>query len=67
METESSLRNVSKYKPDVVSDKNRMMDNVQKHNICMNEDSYKILSVLLRGNSNITGIISSYLITWEPS
>jgi hypothetical protein len=37
METESSLQNiVLEYKQDGVLDKDRMMDNVQKHNICTN-------------------------------
>jgi hypothetical protein len=36
-ETESNIRNVVfKYKQDGVLDKNRTMDNVQKHNICIN-------------------------------
>jgi hypothetical protein len=48
-ETESSLQNVVlKYKQDGVLDKNRMMDNVQKHNICTNVPSLHALRSYLK-------------------
>jgi hypothetical protein len=46
-ETESSLRNfVFKYKQNRVLDKNRKMDNAQKHNVCTNVLSSQTFVIL---------------------
>jgi hypothetical protein len=51
-ERESSLRNVVlKYKQDGVLDKNRKMDNIQKHNICKSIIQFGIYLICRRSES----------------